>query len=153
MSIRRWVIAGLLAAAACGGGEEPAERPRFSGEEVDAARSSWPEGLAAMVDSGNAAYRAGRLDEAADVFQRATTRYPHIGAPWFGLYMAEHARGNLEEADSALAKAEYLTPGLAEMHRAASDSAAARGMVPPSGDSEAPVMPRGHPQIPQEDGQ
>lgn len=101
----------LVWMTACGGAEQ-AEETRFEGAAVQEARAGWPDGLAAMVDSGNTAYREGRLDDAADLFERATQRFPHIGAPWFGLHMAEHARGNLEAADSARVKAEDLTPGI-----------------------------------------
>jgi hypothetical protein len=118
---RAGLVAAVMAAAACGGGEEPAET-RFEGPEVEQARASWPEGLAPMVDSGNAAMRAGHMDEAADVFRRATERYPHVATAWFGLYMAEHGRGRIEAGDSALLKARSLTPGLAPT-RPGADSA------------------------------
>lgn len=110
--MRRFRVAALwLGLAACGGQEEQ-DGMQFQGEEVEAARQGWSPPLAALVDSGNAAYRSGRFAEAARLFRRGTVEHPHQGATWFGLYMAEHALGNVSAADSALARAEALTPSL-----------------------------------------
>jgi Flp pilus assembly protein TadD len=80
-------------------------------DAVRRARDEWPAGVAAQVDSGNAAYRAGALDMAAGHFRQAVDLGPSIAAAWFGLYMTEHARGNLAVADSALERARDLAPG------------------------------------------
>ena len=108
------VIVACAALTACGGGQEEDEAIRFGGAEVDEARSGWPAELVALVDSGNAAYRTGNYDDAARHFRRGTAEFPHQGATWFGLYMAEHARGNMVAADSALGRAEALTPSAPE---------------------------------------
>lgn len=105
------VVAVCLALVACDGEEGPDEL-QFQGDAVEAARQGWSAELAALVDSGNAAYRTGHYDEAARHFRRGTVEFPHQGAPWFGLYMAEHALGNMAAADSALGRAQALTPSL-----------------------------------------
>ncbi|HUG40522.1 MAG TPA: hypothetical protein VMM12_08560 [Longimicrobiales bacterium] len=111
MRLIRVAIAAAVAVSACGGDDGGGEI-RFEGQEVQEARRGWTPELAALVDSGNAAYRTGNYDEAARIFQRGTREFPHHGATWFGLYMAEHARGNIAAADSALGRAEALTPSL-----------------------------------------
>lgn len=65
-------------------------------------RADWPTGLAAVVDSGNAAYRAGDYREARRHFRAAARGAPDVGTAWFGVYMAERALGNQAAADSAL---------------------------------------------------
>ena len=118
-------VIAMASGAACGGEDEGAIR--FEGEQIEQARRGWAPGLVAVVDSGNAAYRAGDYDEAARIFRGGTERFPHQGAPWFGLYMAEHARGNIAAADSALARSEALTPSLP---RDSADDATATDSVP-----------------------
>ena len=136
----RIAITASVVLAACGGAEEAPEEMEFGGDQVEEARAAWPEGLAERMDSGNVAYREGRYEESAEIFRRATAQNPHIGSPWFGLYMAEHALGNLEAADSALAQAEALTPGLRRMHgEAMGDSAGGMPAMMPGG------VPEGHP--------
>ena len=109
-----WVVAGCAALVACGGAESGAEDIRFGGDEVQEARRGWAPELTALVDSGNAAYRTGNYEDAARLFRRGTREFPHQGASWFGLYMAEHALGNMAAADSALGRAEALTPSAPE---------------------------------------
>src|SRR5690554_366966 len=117
----------------------------FGGEDVDRARVDWPAGLSETMDRANLAYREGRYDEAADLFREAADAHPDIGSAWFGLYMAEHARGNMQAADSALARAESLTPGLNRSHAEAMREG--MGGMPPTGQG----MPPGHPQLPSAD--
>ena len=134
------IVVVAVALAACGGEESP-EPIRFSGPEVDQARNSWAPELVALVDSGNAAYRTGHYDEARRLFTRGTTNHPHNGAVWFGLYMAEHALGNVEAADSALAKAENLTPGFRTGAVEMTGDSAAADAADTSGEG-APGLPR-----------
>lgn len=127
---RTWMTAALVAALAACGGEE-GERVEL-GEQQQAtrenARSTWSPELTAQVDSANAAYAAGDFDTAAEVFTAVTEEHPDMGVAWFGLYMAEKARGNTEAADAALAKVNELSPELAPAH-----------------DSGGMTMPPGHP--------
>ncbi len=80
-------------------------------ETVEQARAAWPDGVAMRIDSGNAAYRSRDYEAAAALYRRAAELGPDIPAAWFGIYMVEHARGNLAAADSALARARQLAPG------------------------------------------
>jgi hypothetical protein len=89
-----WYLAVVGLSAGCGGG----------GAATDQSRTSWPPAALAQVDSGNAAYRAEEFDDAREHFRRATEAGPRVAAAWFGLYMAEHALGHIEAADSALAR-------------------------------------------------
>jgi hypothetical protein len=75
-------------------------------EELRAARSGWPAGVAALVDSANAAYSAQDYGRASMLYREAAQRAPDLRVVWFGIYIAEHARGNLPAADSALARAQ-----------------------------------------------
>lgn len=94
-------LALLLAAGAgaCGGGEEaPADGSAAEAEP----RRDLPPGLAARVDSGNSAYRAGDYQEARRHFREAVDLAPGSATAWFGVHMAERALGNDAAADSAL---------------------------------------------------
>jgi tetratricopeptide (TPR) repeat protein len=128
-------VAGLTALAGCDrGGDEDAMD--FNGDAMEEARAGWPADLRAKVDSGNVAYREGRYDDAAAIYRRATDAHPDVAAGWFGLHMAEAARGNDAAADSARLRAEALTPGLGMGHPQT-----------PAGDSPMGAMPPGHPPI------
>ncbi len=142
MSGMRWtvvVLAVSMAGLAACNGQEQDERVRLDADPaMQEARAGWTEDYGALIDEGNAAYRAGRYDEAAEAFRNATEEEPQVGAGWFGLHMAELARGNHEEAQQALEQAEALTPGLG------------RGHPTPGQDEPHPEMelPPGHPTMP-----
>jgi Flp pilus assembly protein TadD len=97
---------------------------------MEEARSGWPEGLGELIDGGNAAYSAGNFEEANALYRRAAQLAPEVTASWFGIYMAEHARGNIAAADSAMARAQELAPGASLIHTAPGDT---------------PGLPPGHP--------
>lgn len=142
---KRWIVAAtVLALVACGGGEVGEKRPlaEEQPQQQANARAAWPEGLGEAVDQANAAYRAGDYEAAAAQYRQMTEQHPEIGTVWFGLYMAESKLGNKAAADSALARSNALSPGLATSHQVATDSAdtAGQGGMP---------MPAGHPPIDQ----
>lgn len=85
-------------------------------QAIEQARADWPEGVAAQVDSGNAAFSAQDFDEALRHYRRATELGPQVTAAWFGIYMVEHARGNTAAADSAMQRARALSPGASLIH-------------------------------------
>jgi tetratricopeptide (TPR) repeat protein len=89
---------------------------------MEEARAGWPEGLAQLIDDANAAYSAGNYDEANELYRRAADMSPSITAAWFGIYMAEHARGNIAAADSAMARAQALAPGASLIHTTPGDT-------------------------------
>jgi tetratricopeptide (TPR) repeat protein len=140
----RWMVAvavvGLAGLTACNGRDDDADRVRLNGADpaMEEARAGWSAEYGGLIDSGNDAYRAGRYDDAADTFRRATEAEPQIAAGWFGLHMSELARGNQEAAAEALQQAEALTPGLGGGH--------------PMGPEDMPHppmdLPPGHPTMP-----
>lgn len=80
-------------------------------EELAQSRAEWPAGVEAQIDSGNAAYSAQQFDAASAHYRRAAELGPKVPAAWFGIYMAEHAKGNTAAADSALERSRQLAPG------------------------------------------
>ncbi len=147
MEYKRWIIAAtVLALVACGGEQEGEKRP-LSEEQPQAqpqqqnARVGWPEGLGDSVDQANAAYREGDYQAAATMYREMSVSHPDIGTVWFGLYMAETKLGNKAAADSALARSNELSPGLANTHQAATDT------TMPSVHEGMMEMPQGHPPI------
>lgn len=143
MKFKRWIIAAtVLTLAACGGEQVGQKRPLGETQQQSTARAGWPEGLGDSVDQANQAYREGNYQAAADQYRQMTIDHPEIGTVWFGLYMAEVKLGNKAAADSALAKSEALSPGLAATHANATDSAM---QIPPGHPGMG--MPEGHPQI------
>jgi tetratricopeptide (TPR) repeat protein len=131
-------LAGSIGLAACDGRDDQDRVPLNSDPAMQEARAGWSAEYGALIDDGNAAYRAGRYDEAAVAFRNATEEEPQIAAGWFGLHMSELARGDQEAASQALTRAEALTPGLGGGHPTS------------PGDSPHPSMdlPPGHPTMP-----
>jgi tetratricopeptide (TPR) repeat protein len=89
---------------------------------MEEARAGWPEGLGQLIDDANTAYSEGNYEEAAALYRRASELAPDVTAAWFGIYMAEHAQGNIAAADSAMARAQSLAPGASLIHTAPGDS-------------------------------
>lgn len=139
MKFRSWIIGAALVGLAACGGEPEGERVDLGGQEQEAARpdarANWSPELTAQIDSANAAYADDDYDTAAELFTAITEENPELGVAWFGLYMAESARGNDEAAAEAMAKAEEYSPGLGRMHDAATDSS-----------QKVPMMMQGHPE-------
>jgi tetratricopeptide (TPR) repeat protein len=141
-------LAGAVALTACNRDDDQDRIRLDAGDGMAEARAGWAPEFEAAVDSGNAAYRAGRWQEAADHFRRGTELEPQVAAAWFGLHMAESALGNDEEAFEALQRAEALTPGLGGGHpRMPADSP--HGGVSP----DAMQLPPGHPTTRPDGGQ
>lgn len=146
MKLRSWMVAlAAVGLVACGG--EEGERVEMGGSQQSEtrpdARETWSPELTAAIDSANALYAADDYEGAAALFTEITEDNPDLGVAWFGLYMAERARGNDEAADEALAKAEEFSPGLGRMHDAATDS---MQRVPMEMQGH-PGMPSGHPPV------
>lgn len=74
----------------------------------------------ALIDSGNAAFKAGRHQDALDLYERASKVMPDHPAPWFGTYMAARELKMTALADSALKMIRMRVPGI-EGHPAPSD--------------------------------
>lgn len=99
-------------------------------QTMEQARAAWPAGLAEVVDSANAAYSAGDYDNALRLYRQGTEIAPDVTATWFGIYMAEHARGNIAAADSAMARAQSLAPGASLIHTAPGDTMTGDSLPP-----------------------
>jgi hypothetical protein len=85
-------------------------------QTIEQARANWPAGLSEVIDSANAAYSAGNYAAASGLYRRGTELAPDVTASWFGIYMAEHALGNIAAADSAMTRAQSLAPGASLIH-------------------------------------
>jgi tetratricopeptide (TPR) repeat protein len=103
----------------------------LTADQVRQARESLAPGVAAQLDSGNAAYRQRDYDAALRHYQAAVGHDANAAAGWFGIYMAHAALGNQAAADSAMRRAQSLQPGASLIHPTEADT--------------APAMPRGHP--------
>lgn len=104
-------------------------------ETVDAeaawqSREAWPASVVAQVDSGNAAFRDRRPEEALRHYTAATDEMPRNAAAWFGVHMAQTALGNQAAADSALAMAQRAAPGASLIHDTKPDSAGSKPEPP-----------------------
>jgi tetratricopeptide (TPR) repeat protein len=95
----------------------------ITAEKIAQARANWPDGVAAQVDSGNAAYGAQDYERASRHYRRAAELGPEVTAAWFGIYMTEHARGNIPTADSALRRAREIAADASRLHAPRGDTA------------------------------
>jgi tetratricopeptide (TPR) repeat protein len=121
------VKAAALAVAllsACGPAQPPGDQRTgdMTADGIQQARANWSAELSALIDSGNAAYSAQDYESAASLYRRAAALEPDVTAAWFGIYMAEHARGNILAADSAMARAQQLSPEASIIHATPADT-------------------------------
>jgi len=116
-------LGGLLAMAALAACR-PADQATESVDVQAAtrARETYPPTVVAQIDSGNAAYTAGDYGEALRHYRAAAEAGPEIPATWFGIYMAQHALGNLAAADSALERVRNVAPGASLLRPGSPDS-------------------------------
>lgn len=121
------LLAGCATAERDGGGAE-ADRPERSAENGD--RDSRRAASDRLVESGRAALRGGRLDEAADRLERAVRRDPSNGRAYLALAEVRLARDRPREAlgllERALTLLEPETPEAARADSLRSDLEAAR---------------------------
>lgn len=68
----------------------------------------------AMLDSGNASFRANKHAEALAFYRRAAAEMPAHAAPWFGAYMVARALNDTVLADSAMRMVRTRAPGMQE---------------------------------------
>lgn len=80
-------------------------------QALEAARTSLSDAARSALDLGGQAFREQDYDRALEHYRRAAEIEPDAAAPWFGIYMAERARGNAALADSALIRARRAAPG------------------------------------------
>ena len=85
-------------------------------------RENMPVEAVAQLDSGSQAFRAGDYEAALEHYTRFTEIAPEFGAGWFGVYMAHHELGNLEEANAALERARAVVPDASLIHEQSPDT-------------------------------
>ncbi|MGZ8379390.1 MAG: hypothetical protein ACXW0Z_19365 [Gemmatirosa sp.] len=97
-------------AAWAGHGGKSVARPRPSvapGTPTTAAPASSPGGLPAeaqaLLDEGNAAFRAGQFEAALAHYRAVAERLPTHAAPWYSIHMVAQKLGRTALADSATA--------------------------------------------------
>jgi len=106
--VRGVALAGLLLAACLPEDQRTGSIDEDTWADVQAAYT--PE-VKAQIDSANVAYKAADYTGALAHYEKALEMDDEVAAAWFGVYMAEHAMGNLEEAEVALERARELLPG------------------------------------------
>lgn len=116
-----------VAVAGCRRGADDQETGTVERETVEQARQDLSPEAEARLDSGNAAYREERYQEALDHYQAVVRLSEGAAAGWFGIYMAELAMGNVAAADSAMARARALAGGATLIHPTPADSVEAVG--------------------------
>ncbi len=96
----------VVVGAAWAGHAGQADAPPAAGPAVAAAAP--PPAVAndarALLDAGNAAFRAGSHEAALGHYRAAARRAPGDAAPWYGVHMAAQRLGRRALADSALAE-------------------------------------------------
>ncbi len=118
MSARAIVVAGIVASlilTACDPGDDQ-ETGSISREEVQHSRDSLDPAVTAALDSGNVAYREEDYEAALRHYRRAAELGEEVAAAWFGIYMANLALGNADDAQEAMDRAQSLAPGASLMH-------------------------------------
>lgn len=116
---RAFLAAVVVLVGSCGPPEPAPDAMEHSAE--DARIGSSAAAVQIRLDSGNAAFRAGNLEDALRHYRAAADAAPGNPSAWFGVYMAHDAMGNTEAADSALERARRQVPGTAIM-RAPADT-------------------------------
>lgn len=124
-------VAALVGALAACNSDAPPPEDQATGSIDSAAweqARNLPAGMREALDSGNAAFRADRYEDARTFYLRATELGPEESAGWFGLSMAERQLGNLEAAEAAMQRVQELTPGASLVHP---DTTAGSDTLPP----------------------
>lgn len=131
--IRRTAYTALVALIALAACERPddQETGSISQDRVREARDNLDPAVVAALDSGNVAYRAKDYETARRYFREATEIDDGVAAAWFGVYMAELALGNDDEAEAAMERAQDLAPGASLIH----PDTAGQAPAPAAGDT------------------
>jgi tetratricopeptide (TPR) repeat protein len=110
MSMRLSVVSVLLLAAAVSCRPDDRRTDSFDPQEAMQHREDLPADVLAQLDSGSAAFREDDHEGALVHYVKATELGPDVAAAWFGVYMAQHALGNMEAAQAALERAQSVNP-------------------------------------------
>jgi tetratricopeptide (TPR) repeat protein len=104
------MVSVLLLAAVVSCRPDDQRTDSFDPQEAMQHREDLPADVLAQLDSGSAAYRLDDHEGALAHYKKATEMAPELEAAWFGVYMAEHALGNMEAAQEALERARSVNP-------------------------------------------
>ena len=108
--------AALLIASAC---SRTAEQPKVPLDQARSGQQNPHEQLTpdarVALDSGNAAFRAGKYDAALAQYRAAAKAEQKSAAPFFGIYMVAQKTGNKQLADSAIGVIRERASGTATM--------------------------------------
>jgi tetratricopeptide (TPR) repeat protein len=121
--MRRWTVSVLLLAAVVSCRPDDRRTDTFDPQEAMQHREDLPADVLAQLDSGSASFREDDLEGALAHYTKATELAPDLGAAWFGVYMAQHALGNMEAAEAALEKAQSVNPGATLLRPTNADTA------------------------------
>jgi Flp pilus assembly protein TadD len=108
--MRLSLVSVLLLAAVVSCRPDDRRTDTFDPQEAMQHREDLPADVLAQLDSGSAAFREGDHAGALAHYSKATELGPDVAAAWFGVYMAQHALGNQDEAQAALKKAQSVNP-------------------------------------------
>lgn len=108
MLLRVMTVVSALALGACG---PPDDQRTDTVDPEDTPRNEISAAGVAQLDSGNAAYSAAAYEAALRHYRAVTESDPEQATGWFGVYMAQHALGRIDEANEALERARSLAPG------------------------------------------
>lgn len=116
------MVSVLLLAAAASCRPDDQRTDSFDPQEAMQHREDVPADVLAQLDSGNALFREKDHEGALAHYVNATERAPDLAAAWYGVYMAQHALGNMEAAEEALARAQSENPGSTLLRPTSPDS-------------------------------
>jgi hypothetical protein len=123
MSVRRVTVLALALSALVSCRPDDQRTDTLDPEEALQKRENLAPAVVAQLDSGSEAYRAGDHAGSLVHYTSATELDANVGAAWFGVYMAQRALGNEEEAVVALERAQRVAPGATLIHPTAADTA------------------------------
>ncbi len=123
MSAKRWMVLVLVltGVVACRK-QEDQRTDTITPQDVRQQRENLPPALVAQLDSGSAAFREGNNQEALRHYKAATEIDDGVAAAWFGVYMAERALGDEEEAQKAMDRVQKIQPGASLVHPTQGDT-------------------------------
>lgn len=123
MSAKRWtvLVLALTAVAACRSRNDQ-RTDTIKPEQAEQRRENMPPALVAQLDSGNTSFQQKDYGEALRHYQAATKIDDGVASAWFGVYMAEHALGNEQEAQKAMARVQQIAPGASLVHPTSKDT-------------------------------
>lgn len=112
MRARFSLLTALLALTACADDDAKGRTPLAGGASTPAPgvaganMAGPPPGMtaksAALLDSGNVAFRTKQYPLAQQYYEKAAAEVPDQAAPWYGVYMVAQAMKNQALADSAM---------------------------------------------------